>query len=82
MMAGAIAADFCNGASAVLDFRHWTFINGDLTISLARDPVDDWILLDAETWIGPAGAGIAAARLADERGYFGRAAQSLVIEKR
>ena len=39
-------------------------------------------LLDAESWIGPDGAGLAMARLADARGYFGRAVQSLVIEKR
>ena len=22
-----VAADFCNGTSAALDFRHWTFLN-------------------------------------------------------
>jgi hypothetical protein len=77
-----VAADFCNGTSATLDFRQWTFINADLTISFARQPVGEWILLDAESWIGPDGAGLAMARLADQRGYFGRAVQSLVIEKR
>lgn len=81
-MRAVIAADFCNGTSAVLDFRQWTFINADLTVSFARQPVGEWILLDAESWVGPDGAGIAMARLADERGYFGRAVQSLVIEKR
>jgi hypothetical protein len=82
LMSAAVAADFCNGASAVLDFRQWTFINGDLTISLARDPSDDWILLDAETWLGPDGAGLAFGRLADAHGYFGRAVQSILIEPR
>ena len=81
-MRAVVAADFCNGTSAVLDFREWTFINADLTVSLARQPVGEWILLDAESWIGPDGAGLAMARLADSRGYFGRAVQSLVIEKR
>jgi len=81
-MRAVVAADFCNGTSAVLDFREWTFINADLTVSLARQPVGEWILLDADSWIGPDGAGLAMARLADERGYFGRAVQSLVIEKR
>ena len=38
-------------------------------------------LLDANSWISPDGAGLAMARRADERGYFGRAVQSLVIEK-
>ena len=64
-MRAVVAADFCNGTSAVLDFREWTFINADLTVSFARQPVGEWILLDAESWIGPDGAGFAAARLAD-----------------
>jgi hypothetical protein len=81
-MRAVVAADFCNGTSAVLDFQQWTFINADLTVSFAREPIGEWILLDAESWIGPDGAGLAMARLADIRGYFGRAVQSLVIEKR
>jgi len=81
-MRAMAAADFCNGTSSVLDFRAWTFLNADLTVNFSREPAGDWILLDAETWIGPDGAGLAMARLADERGYFGRAIQSLVIEKR
>ena len=82
LMRAAIAADFCNGASTVLDFDAWTFINGDLTISLARLPEGEWILLDAATWLGRDGAGIAFARLGDSKGYFGRAVQSIVIEPR
>jgi len=81
-MRAMVAADFCNGTSAVLDFHQGTFLNADLTVNFSRQPVGDWILLDAESWIGPDGAGLAMARLADERGYFGRAVQSLVIEKR
>ena len=46
-MRAVVAADFCNGTSAVLDFRQWTFINADLTVSFARQPVGNWILLDA-----------------------------------
>jgi acyl-CoA thioesterase len=80
-MRAVVTADFCN-TSAVLDFRQWTFLNADLTVNFARAPVGDWILLDAESWIGPDGAGLAMARLADQRGYFGRAIQSLVVEKR
>jgi Thioesterase-like superfamily len=81
-MRAVVAADFSNGTSSALDFREWTFINADLTVNLARQPVGEWILLDGESWIGPDGAGLAMSRLADERGYFGRAVQSLVIEKR
>ena len=81
-MRAVVAADFCNGTSAVLDFKQWTFLNADLTVNFAREPIGEWILLDAESWIGPDGAGLAMARLADVKGYFGRAVQSLVIEKR
>jgi hypothetical protein len=76
------AADFCNGVSATLPFAQWTFVNGDLTVHLARAPVGEWILLDAETWLGDGGRGVAFGLLGDERGYFGRAAQSLVIAPR
>jgi len=82
LMRAAMTGDFCNGVSSVLDFNEWTFINADLTISLARMPVGEWILLDAQTWLGDRGAGIAFAKLGDERGYFGRAIQSLIIERR
>jgi hypothetical protein len=81
LMRAAIAADFCNGLSVRLDPGAWTFINADLTVSLARMPAGEWILLDAESWIDPAGTGIAFGRLADRQGYFGRAVQSLVIER-
>jgi acyl-coenzyme A thioesterase PaaI-like protein len=80
-MRAVAASDFCNASSA-LDYRKWTFLNADLTVSMAREPVGEWILLDAVSWIGPDGAGLAMARLADMRGYFGRCAQSLVIEQR
>lgn len=82
VMRAVVASDFSNATSVALDFRHWTFLNADLTISLARQPVGDWILLDGDCCIGPDGAGLAMARLGDQHGYFGRAVQSLVIEKR
>lgn len=81
-MRATVAGDYCNGTSSFLDFRHWTFINADLQISLARDPVGEWILLDAETFAGPDGGGHAFARLGDRQGWFGRAGQSVIFERR
>jgi hypothetical protein len=81
-MRAVVAADFCNGTSPALDFHRYTFLNADLTVNMAREPVGEWILLDAESWIGPDGAGLAMARLGDIKGYFGRVTQSLVIETR
>lgn len=82
LMRAAIVADFCNGASAVVDFERWTYINADTTLSLSRMPVGDWILLDARTSSGSTGVGVASARLADSHGYFGRAAQTILLERR
>ena len=82
LMRAIATADFTNGVSAALDFQKYTFINADLTVYLSRRPVGEWILLDAETWLGPAERGLATAKLGDEGGYFGRAAQSLVIAPR
>ncbi len=82
LMRAAIAADFCNSVSVPLDPRTWSFINADLTLSLGRMPVGEWILLDAESWIGLEGTGISFARLGDRHGYFGRAVQSLIIDRR
>ncbi|RJF67402.1 thioesterase family protein [Rhodopseudomonas palustris] len=82
LMRAVIASDFSNATSSVLDFRQWTFLNADLNVFLARQPVGDWILLNSEMWLGPDGAGTAASRLADQHGYFGRAIQNLVIEQR
>ena len=82
VMRAAIAADFCNGVSSMLDMKKWSFINADMTLHMARPPIGEWILVDAETWLGPDGGGTAMGRLADSTGYFGRAAQSLIIERR
>jgi len=82
LMRAALTADFCNGVSSVLDFQQWTYINADLSVSFARDPVGSWILLDAETWVGDRGGALACARLADRDGFFGRAVQTVLIEKR
>ena len=81
-MRTVLAADCSNGVSAVLDFTKWSFINADLTVTLARQPVGDWILLNAEMTLGPDGAGLAVSRLGDVQGYFGRAVQCLVVEPR
>jgi hypothetical protein len=81
-MRAASVADFSNGISSVLPFEDWTFINGDLTVSLARQARGEWILSNAVSWLSPDGVGVAMTRLADVHGYFGIAQQSLVVERR
>ncbi len=81
-MRTVLAADCSNGVSSVLDFTKWSFINADLTVTFARQPVGDWILLNSEMTLGADGAGLAVSRLGDSHGYFGRAVQCLVVEPR
>jgi hypothetical protein len=78
----AVAADSGNGISAVLDFRRYIFVNSDLTINLLRPAQGDWICIDAHTFVGPAGGGLAAARIFDWRGFIGRSTQSLLVRTR
>ena len=81
-MRAAAVGDYSNGIATELPWTDWTFINADLTVSLAREPEGEWILSDAECWVGEDGTGLAMCRLADERGTFGRAVQSLLLEPR
>jgi len=53
------AADFPNGISFVVDPRKTSFVNPDLTVYVNRLPVDEWVLVDARTWLEPQGTGVA-----------------------
>jgi hypothetical protein len=81
-MRAALAADCSNGVSSELDFKVWSFINADLTVTFAREPIGEWILLNSKMTLGADGAGLAISRLADAYGYFGEAIQCLVVEPR
>ena len=78
----AVAADFGNGISRIVDFEQLLFINPDLTIYLHRLPRGEWICLDAQTRIEPHGVGLATSDLFDEEGPIGRSLQSLVVDAR
>jgi acyl-CoA thioesterase len=78
----AVAADSGNGISAVLDIKRYIFVNSDLTINLLRRPQGEWICIDARTWVGDRGSGMAEARIFDEAGLAGRSTQSLSIRRR
>lgn len=76
------AADFPNGISRVIDPRQMTFVNPDVTLYLHRHPVDEWVMVDARTWLEPNGVGVAEGALYDRRGRIGRSVQSLLVESR
>ena len=77
-----VVADSGNGASNVLDWARYLFINTELTVHFLREPVGEWVLLDARTEIAEGGAGLATSVLSDASGAVARGAQALLIAPR
>ncbi|MGW3343624.1 thioesterase family protein [Nonomuraea rubra] len=78
----AVFADSGNGISSALGFDTHVFVNVDLTISLFRAPVGEWICMEAETVIGPSGRGLTRSTLFDVAGEIGAATQTLFVAPR
>lgn len=78
----ALVADSGSGVSAALDATRWLFINVDVTISLARDPEGEWVLLGSRTAVEPNGSGMARTVVCDEDGACGLAVQTLLVAGR
>jgi len=78
----AAASDFGNGISAALSWDEYVFINPDLTLYVERQPVGEWIGLDARTVLAEGGIGTAESVLFDERGRVGQATQALLVAPR
>ena len=77
----AAAGDFGNGVAAAFDRGRYSCINPDLTITLHRLPVGEWVGLDSATYPEPNGYGVAESVLHDERGRIGRGIQTVLVEE-
>jgi hypothetical protein len=77
-----VVADSGNGASNVLDWSRFMFINTELTVHFLREPVGEWVLLDARTQLAEGGAGLATSVLSDRSGPVARGAQALLVARR
>jgi hypothetical protein len=77
----AAAADYASsGATGVLPYKQWSFMNTDLTVHLSRLPVGDWIAVSSRVSSQKTGIGLSEATLHDAVAPFGRSTQSLFIE--
>jgi hypothetical protein len=74
--------DCASGVSAALDPREWLFINTDLNVVVLREPVGEWVCLEAETTLTSTSVGIATSTAYDERGIVGRSTQTLLVTPR
>jgi hypothetical protein len=82
MCRALLLADSGSGVSATLDPVKFLFINVDLTVILPRDPVGEWLLLDAVSTIGEQGTGLAETTLSDVHARCGTALQTLLVAPR
>jgi hypothetical protein len=78
----AAAADFPNGIGSNLPWDEYVFINPDLTLYVEREPVGEWICLQAEMRVRERGVGFAEAVLYDTEGRVGRSLQALLVTRR
>jgi hypothetical protein len=76
----AAEADFGSGVGNALRFTEATGINADVTISMYRHPVGEWVCLESGSFVNTNGVGLAETRLHDEQGSIGRAVQTLLLE--
>lgn len=76
----AMLSDFGGGLARVIDNTKFSFANLDISMHLARRPVGEWMLVEANCLLQGKGVGVSNMILADRHGQFGRAHQSLFID--
>lgn len=75
-------ADTANGVGARLDPATHTFLNTEMTLHLFAPPQGEWFGIEAESSVGPDGAGMSAGVLHAPGRPIGRVTQALLVEPR
>ncbi len=74
-------ADVGNGNSQRLDPFEWLYVNADITLSLHRLPVDEWVGMRSVARQEATGVGLAETVVFDRTGRIGSTLQSQVIQR-
>lgn len=74
-----VFADFGNGVGSATRAQEWSFANLDVGIQFLRTPLGKWIMVDAETVAAGNGHALARSTMADERGVFALATQTIFV---
>lgn len=83
VVAHAVAiADFGSAIGMNRDYRDFVFPSVDLTVGLARAPVDEWILVDSSNHDWSEGRATCHATLSDALGPFAQVIQSNFVDRR
>lgn len=77
----AAMADFTSGTANFLPVDRWSSINADISLYVLREPVGDWIAVDAVAHVAADGIGHSEARLYDGHGLVGTGATAQVVDE-
>lgn len=77
----AALADFTSGTASFLPIDRWSSINADLSIHVLREPVGEWIAVDAVAHVAGDGIGHSRATLHDVEGMVGTGATTQVVDE-
>lgn len=78
----ASLSDFANGLGNLSAGEGAGYINCDITLTVHREPVGEYVAMELEAGAGPVGIGSNHAILSDVEGVFGGVAQSLLLNPR
>lgn len=77
----AMAGDYPAGVGNMLVPDPYSWPNLDISLFLMREPVGEWIMIEATTESAGNGTAIASGRLADRDGTFARTHQVVFVER-
>jgi acyl-coenzyme A thioesterase PaaI-like protein len=77
----AALADFTSGTAAFLEIERWSSINADISIHVLREPVGEWIAVDAVAHVAGDGIGHSRAALYDVVGRVGTGSTAQLVDE-
>jgi len=77
----AALADFTSGTANFLPIDRWSSINADISIHVLREPVGEWIAVDAVAHAAGDGIGHSRATLYDTTGMVGTGATAQIVDE-
>ena len=77
----AVFADFTSGSANFLPIAQWSSINADVSMNVLREPVGEWIAVDAVAHAAGDGIGHSRASFYDTEGFVGSGATTQVVDE-
>ncbi len=78
----AAIADFTSATASYLDPMEWSAVNPDVSVHVLREPVGEWIAVDAVAFYATDGIGHSRSSLFDVEGLVGTGGTAAVLDRR